>query len=71
MLIEEGLTDRLERGLRFAGWMLDRVDPVRRLSDVVVPTTLSRASYRGWRTRAEHQRNPSGSVQVVIGLLIP
>lgn len=66
VLIEEDIRDRIEQGLLFTGWVLDRVDPLRRLSDTVVITALLGGSYLGWRTRAEHERNPS-SGQVGMG----
>lgn len=66
VFIEEDIRDRIERGLLFAGWVLDHVDPLRRLSDVVVVTALLGGSYLGWRTQAEHERNPS-SGQVGMG----
>ena len=40
VLIEEDICARIERGLLFASWILDRVDPVRRLSDVVTLAAL-------------------------------
>lgn len=66
VLIEEDIRARIERELLFAGWILDRVDPLRRLSDVVVVTALLGGSYLGWRTRTEHERSPS-SGQVGMG----
>ncbi len=39
-LIEEDVQDRLQRALRFAGWLLDQVDPVKRLSDVAIVAGL-------------------------------
>jgi hypothetical protein len=59
VLIEEDIRDRIKQSLLFAGWVLDRVDPLRRLSDVVVVVALLGGSYLGWRTRVEHERNPS------------
>jgi len=41
VFIEEDFRAHIERGLLFASWILDRIDPVRRLSDVaVVAATL-------------------------------
>ena len=57
-LIEEEITAALSRGLRFAGWLLDRVDPLRRITDVVLVTALAGAGYMAWRTRAEHAASP-------------
>lgn len=58
-LIDEDVQDRLQRALRFAGWLLDHVDPVKRLSDVAVVAALLGAGYMPWRTRAEHQAGPN------------
>jgi len=64
-LIEEDLTEALSRGLRFSGWLLDRVDPLRRVTDVVPAVALLDAGYMAWRTRAEHGENPqSGHIQM-------
>jgi hypothetical protein len=66
VLIEEDIRARIEKGLLFAGWILDRVDQLRRLSDIVVVTALLGGSYLGWRPRTEHERSP-GSGQVGMG----
>jgi hypothetical protein len=66
VLIEEDIRARTERGLLFTGWVLDHVDPVRRLSDVVVVATLLGGGYLGWRTRAEHTADPN-TVQIAMG----
>ncbi len=72
ILIEGDIRDQLERGLRFAGWLLDHVDPARRLSDIVVVAALLGAGHLGWRTRAEQEANPNswpmgrGGDQVVV-----
>jgi hypothetical protein len=62
-LIEEEVTEALSRGLRFAGWLLDRVDPLRRITDVVPVAALAGAGYMAWRTRTEHAASPqSGQI---------
>lgn len=66
VLLEEDVRDRIERGMLFAGWVLDRIDPVRRLSNVVILAALTGGSYLGWRTRAEHAADPN-TVQVGTG----
>jgi hypothetical protein len=58
-IIHENVQAFLGRGLRYAGWALDRIDPVRRLTDVVVLAHLSGAGWMPWRTRAEHAARPS------------
>jgi len=55
--IQEDVEELLERALRFVAWVLDRIDPVRRLSDVVPVVSLEGALT--WRTRAEHERSPN------------
>jgi Domain of unknown function (DUF4062) len=54
--IKEEVEASLRQMLKFAGWTLDHVDPLRRVSDVVVVTALQGALT--WRTRAEHERDP-------------
>jgi hypothetical protein len=60
-LIEEDVANSLATSLRFAGWLLDRVDSVRRLSDVVVAAHLADAGYMAFRTRAEHAASPNSA----------
>ncbi len=59
VLIEEEVADRLARSLRLMAWILDRIDPVRRLSHVAPTVALLSAAYLGWRTRAEHADSPN------------
>ena len=58
VIIEEEVTERLHRALRFSGWALDYIDGVRRISDVVALAVLHRGG-SGWRTRAEHDASPT------------
>jgi hypothetical protein len=72
--IREDVEELLQRMLRFVASVLDRVDPVRRLSDVVPIVSLQGAM--AWRTRAEHERSPSSypvrlSNEPAIALLTP
>lgn len=55
--IREDVEELLQRALRFVAWILDRIDPVRRISDVVPIANLEGAVT--WRTRAEHERSPN------------
>lgn len=63
VLIEEDILDRLKNTLRFTGWLLDRVDELRRMSDVAIVLHVTGGGYLGWRTRAEQQSSP-GSYSV-------
>jgi hypothetical protein len=56
-ILEEDVRAELERGLHFAGTVLDLVDPVHRLTDVLINATVLGANYGVWRTRAEHERS--------------
>ena len=60
-LIEEDMTEAVVRAIRFAGWLLDRIDSVHRLTDVVVVSRLRGAGYMPWRTRAEHAASPTAA----------
>ena len=57
-IIEEQLAEALANAIRFSGWLLDRIDPLRRLTDVVVLAHLASVGYMAWRTRAEHAASP-------------
>lgn len=65
-LIEEDITDALVKAVRFAGWVLDLIDPTHRLTHVAVVAHLAGAGYMPWRTRAEHQASPNTG-QVAMG----
>ncbi len=52
-VIEEDVRAGLTRALRFAGWILDRVDPMHRVTDVLAMAMMLDAGYMPWRTRAE------------------
>lgn len=58
-LIKEDVIDDLARALRFSGWLLDRVDPLRRLTDVTPIAHLAGGGHMPWRTRAEHAASPN------------
>jgi hypothetical protein len=57
-LVEEDVRDRVAAAIRYAGWLLDRVDPVHRLSRVALGCRLDGAGYLAWRTRAEVAASP-------------
>jgi hypothetical protein len=59
VLIEEDVAGLLARSLRLTVWILDRIDPVGRLSHVAPTVALLSAAYLGWRTRAEHAASPN------------
>jgi hypothetical protein len=55
--IEEDVEECLQTMLKFTAALLDRIDPIRRISDVVIVAALQGAMT--WRTRAEHERSPN------------
>jgi hypothetical protein len=52
-LITESVQTKIENGLGFGNWLLDSIDPVRRLSEVCVTAALLNLGYVGWKTQAE------------------
>jgi hypothetical protein len=62
VLIEEQILERIAAALRFAGEVLDEVDPNRRLSSVAPMASLLGAGHLGWQTR--QQRAKGGSVSM-------
>ena len=59
VLIEEDIKEQLALYLQFAAAVLDRIDAEGRLSHVVIAAALAGASYKAWRTRAEHAQSPN------------
>ena len=57
-LVEEDVQDTIARALRFAAWLLDHVDPNRRLGSVAPVVALVGAGYLGWLTQAERDAHP-------------
>lgn len=76
-LIEETITERIIRAIRFCARVLDHVDSAQRISHVAPVVTLRIAGYLPWRTRAEHERSPNtattgfGSAEHVVVALSP
>jgi hypothetical protein len=77
-MIEEVITERIERAIRFCAHVLDHVDAVQRISHVAPIAALRGAGYLPWRTRAEQERSPSAATMglgrsdnVVVGLSPP
>jgi hypothetical protein len=58
VLVEEFIAQQVEAALSFAGWLLDRVDSTHRLQEVAPVLSLFEGGYLGWKTRAEHRKNP-------------
>ena len=59
VLIEEQVADAVHGALRFAGWLLEEVDPRRRLSDVLLLAALVHCQYHAWRTIDEQHESPN------------
>jgi len=59
VLVEEDVEDALAAMTGFGAWLLDEIDPNRRLSDLVVLAALENAGYTGWKTRAEVRADPN------------
>jgi hypothetical protein len=60
-LVEEDVRDRVADGIRYAGWLLNRIDPTNRLSRVALASRLEGIGYLPWRTRAEVATSPNAA----------
>lgn len=60
-IIEEDVQARLIRALRFSAWLLDHVDPLHRVTDVLVMAVMTDSGYTSWRTQAEATASPSSA----------
>lgn len=58
-LVEEDVRDRVGSAIRYAGWLLDRIDPTQRLNRVALACRLDGVGYMPWRTRAEVAASPN------------
>jgi hypothetical protein len=52
-LIEEEVQAKLQHGLMFASWLIDDIDPMKRITDSVLLVGLTGAGYLGWSTKKE------------------
>lgn len=59
VLVEEVVQEQLAAGLRYAVWLLDRIDPTERLSHVMPAAAIAGNNFLGWRTRREQQASPN------------
>jgi hypothetical protein len=57
-LIEEDVRHRVAASIRYAGWLLKRIDSTNRLSRVALASRLEGIRYLPWRTRAEVAASP-------------
>lgn len=60
-LIEETVSERMSRAIRFSARVLDHVDPVQRITHVAPVVAVHGAGYLPWRTRAEQERSPNAA----------
>jgi hypothetical protein len=58
-LVEEDVTDDIERSLVFATRALDLLDAASTVKHVAVAAAITGGQYLGWRTRAEQQATPN------------
>jgi hypothetical protein len=61
-IIHEDVEHFIRAAVRYAGWVLDRIDPMRRLTDVVVVVRLAGAGWMPWRTRSEQEASPTSGM---------
>jgi hypothetical protein len=66
-LVEEDVRDRVADGIRYAGWLLNRVDRTNRLSRVALACRLDGINYLPWRTRAEVTASPNAASMSLSG----
>ena len=59
VIIEEEVRDIIHRFLRFSNAVLTHIDPLNRLSHVVVAAKILDVGHLAWRTRAEHAESPN------------
>lgn len=58
-IIQEDIEESIERAMGFAGLVLDRLDPARRMIEVLPLAAVLGSAATPWRTRAEHLASPN------------
>jgi hypothetical protein len=66
-VIEKDVTELLDKALRYAVSVLDRVDPTQRVTHVVMAASIGDAQMMSWQTRAEAGRGRSGGMSFAMG----
>lgn len=61
VVIKEEIIERIARGLRLAGKVLERIDPTGKITNLVPLVTLLGAGYTEWRTLAQHRASPNSA----------
>lgn len=59
VVIEETVASQLGTAIRYAAWLLGRVDPTERITHVALAAALPGEGALGWRTRSEHAASPN------------
>jgi Domain of unknown function (DUF4062) len=62
VVIEENVSSVMTAGLRYAVWLLDRIDQTQRLTHVALAATLSGGDMTVWRTQREQDASPNSYV---------
>ena len=66
-IIEESITYRISRALRFAGRTLDHLDQPQRVRHVAVAAAVLGGGYMPWRTREEQTLSPTSAMMNIFG----
>lgn len=64
-IIEESVLRELTHGVEFTNWLLDKIDPTQRLTNLAIGAMIEASDYLGWRTQAEQDASPNaGSMRM-------
>ena len=64
-IIQEDVERELAAAMAYLNWLLERIDPTRRLSHVALAASIDAAEHMGWRTLAEQAASPnSGTMRM-------
>lgn len=66
VVIEEDVVHTLSQALRYATWLLDKVDPTQRLTHCALAAKITGGDGGTWRTQKEQEASP-GSFQMFMG----
>ena len=66
-IIEEAVLRELLLGISFADWMLEKIDPTRRLTHLGLGARIEASDYMAWRTQAEQDARPNSASMRMAG----
>jgi hypothetical protein len=71
-VIEEDVLRELAAAMAFSVWLMDKIDPTQRITQIALAASIEASNHMGWRTQAEQNASPnSGTMRMASGQQLP